>query len=353
MIELDKTYLTEKFKYLKDVVPPRTSAAPESILVDGKLLIADSFELGIATKIDTENTDRFLLPVKAIDFIGSLPPGTVRIKGGEKTVTVESDAGKSRFSTVPPDQFMQLNPFTEDGGTGFELDAEAFAAAVSGVLYACDQNNANDLAKGVYLHGDGENLNVVAMDGYRMGWCAIPYAMPIKTIIPKNAIRKLLSLKLNGGLALSYGKNRAIFNCGDYTISVKTICKDYVNYRGLFAKDGALALWVNAKLLFDAVNRAQICSAGYHSPITFEREAEAGILKLQTLSPAAAYQSDVPVSAADGKPLRFGANAAYVMDALKPFGDEDVTMEWTAPTAAVVFRRENLQALVLPVRVKE
>lgn len=354
MIITDKSYIADRLKHLKDVVPPRATSMPEGILVKGNQLIADSFDIGISTEIETDNTDEFLLPLRAIDFIQSLPAGEVRIKGTDKSVTVECAAGKSRFTTAPAADFMRLNPFRIDAKGENKLGAEAFCVAVGRVIYACDLRGRNDVAKGVYFDGDGTTLNIVAMDGYRLAITSIPYADEIHCIIPHRAVSKLLSLRLTGQISLSYGKDRAVFSCGGYTISVKRICKDYINYRALFDVAPVVTVKVRADELSDAAKRAMICSTGYKSHVVLRRDNNApDVLTVTSLSPTADYTAEVGITGANDTEILFGANPTYLIDSLKAGGDGEAEIAYVSSTAVMRICCDQTTALIMPVRIRE
>ena len=159
-MKIDKTYLTSKLKLLKDVVPKGAMLGPEGILVDGNTLTADSPEIAVCAILNTDCDERFILPVKAIDYINSLPAGDVTITGDENSVTVKSGSGKCKFQTVGPDNFVQYNKFSLPNGTDYFFAASALFSRMSKVLFASNPVATNASAQGVnvesYSINDGK-----------------------------------------------------------------------------------------------------------------------------------------------------------------------------------------------------
>ena len=353
MIKADQTYLTEKLKPLRDVVPGKATALPDGILVDGNGLFADNFEIGIATTIETDNKDKFFLPAKAIDFIASLPPGQIKIKNSERTVTVEHAAGKSRFASADPELFVFANPFDIMPQSEYSIRADEFAKKLDLVTYASDPNSMNAIARGVYLEGDGSELYIVAMDGVKMAVSSIPYDVEIQSIIPTKAIRKMLSLKLVGDIQLAFANDRVVLRNADYTISVKRIMKDYPKFQTFISREPTIMISTNARELYDAANRAIICSNSMQALIKLQRTPAApDRLTITTLSALSEYSADVRITGDASDEIQIAVNAKELVNALKTFGDEQIKIDYKSEKDFLLIYGPKSIAIILPVRIK-
>lgn len=351
-MKIDKTYISSKLKLLKDIVPKGAMLGPDGILVSGNTLTADSPEIGVCAILNTDSDERFILPVKAIDYINSLPAGDVTITGNESAVIVKSGSGKCTFQTVGPDSFVQYNKFSLPDGTDYFFDASTLFSRMSKVLFACNPAATQASAQGVNVEGDGVHLNMVAMDGYRCAWAQLDSGQDTNAILPAGAVRKALSLGMVGDITVTVDKYKVVFTSGEYQLATKRIITSYIDYRTVFNIDEIVTLRVNAKELSETLARTNIICNGFPAPVLTVCEEGAKDLQVICKTAFADFSETVQVSRESEGKLRFAANGKYLLDALKQFGDESVTICWQSETSAVTISNELLKTLVLPVRLK-
>ena len=81
-MRINKSELSKKIGQLKGIVPSRTTIeALKGVLCSDGYLIASDTNLTIKAKLEgmEEETEPFIIPAKAFDFIGSLPDGELDI----------------------------------------------------------------------------------------------------------------------------------------------------------------------------------------------------------------------------------------------------------------------------------
>ena len=349
---IDKTYLSQKLKQLKDIVPKGAMLGPEGILVNGNTMIADSPEIAVCAILNTESDDRFILPVKAIDYINSLPSGDVTITGDDSAVTVKSKSGKCKFNTVGVDLFVQYNRFSLPNGTDYFFNAATLFSRLSKVLFASNPASTNVSAQGVNVESDGINLNMVAMDGYRCAWAQVESEMDAQAIIPAGAVRKALSLGMVGNITMTVDKDKVVFTSEEYQLATKRINTSYIDYQKVFNINPEVTVGVNAKEMAETLARTNIICNGFPAPVLIVCEDGTEDLQVICKTSFADFSETVPVQRESVGKLRFAANGKYLLDALKQFGDEDVFLCWQSELSPVTISNELLKTLVLPVRLK-
>lgn len=351
-MKIDKTYISSKLKLLKDIVPKGATLGPDGILVNGNTLTADSPDIAVCAILNTDTEERFILPIKAIDYINSLPSGDVTITGDDNAVTVKSGAGSCKFQTVAPECFVQYNKFALKDGTDFFFEASTLFSRISKVLFACNPAATQASAKGVNVEGDGVNLNLVAMDGYRCAWAQLQSDTGAKAIIPAAALRKALSLGMVGDVTLSVEKDKVVFTSGEYQMATKLINTSYIDYQKVFDIDPVVEVNINAKDLAETLARTNIICNGMPAPVVISCEENENELLVTCKTVVADFSEKVPVARENAGRLWFAVNGKYLIDALKQFGDNSVTICWQSEYSAVTISNELLKTLVLPVRIK-
>lgn len=351
-MKIDKTYLSSKLKQLKDVVPKGAMLGPDGVLVNGNTLTADSPEIAVCAILNTDSDERFILPVKAIDYINSLPAGDVTITGDDSAVTVKSGSGKCKFQTVGTENFVQYNKFSLPNGMDYFFDASTLFSRISKVLFASNPAATQASAQGVNVEGDGVHLNMVAMDGYRCAWAQLDSSSDANAILPSRALRKALSLGMVGDITVTVDKDKVVFTSGEYQLATKRIVTSYIDFRKVFNIDAKVTLRVNAKELSETLARTNIICNGLQAPVLIVCEEESDDLQVICKTGIADFSETVKVCRESAGKLRFAANGKYLLDALNQFGSESVTICWQSETSAVTISNELLKTLVLPVRLK-
>ena len=102
-MKIEKNELSGKIGQLKSIVPSRTTIeALKGVLCADGYLIASDTNLTVKAKLEgiEEETEPFIIPVKAFDFINSLPDGELDISIKSGNIVIKTGKIKNQFKTL-------------------------------------------------------------------------------------------------------------------------------------------------------------------------------------------------------------------------------------------------------------
>ena len=345
-IAVDKKEFCALVKPMKSAMRNRLTNA-DGLLFDGKnRIIADNAEIHIMASFDYEG-DAFVMPLKAVEFIESLPSGEVLIEPTAKYVTIKSKAGTGRFSTLLPDNYFRMP--LDDATNAVSFDA-SIIDSIGSVLFATAKDN--NIHSGVCIQSDsGAYVEAAALDGFRMAWTTADITNqgePFRFVLPAAIATKLVSIGSEGHVGIFYSKKQCAVVTDKYTIASRMIGGDFLDWKTVAPKSSNIEIVANREALLDAVNRAVICNGAEKLPI--DLSIHNNMLTVKSLSTIAAYSTEFDVAKTGVDSLDISLNGRFLLDALRADEGETVTMAFNGPTAPVLIKTERLSNVVLPVK---
>lgn len=351
-MKIEKTELAKKISQLKSVVPKKTTIdALQGILVDGGYLIAANNELTIKAKLEGVEEEKFIIPAKAFDLINSLPAGEVTITHKNDEVTIQMGKIKNKFKTHPVSKFIYTRTSIE-ASNETAVSADKMKKAISHVLYAIPATNANQIMTGMYISCSGGKMDFVGLDGHRIAWDCIDYDGNFGLIIPKLALEKILQLDLQGDIRISFDANGAVFATDEFEVYTRLIQGEYFKYKNMFS-EGNIYTVVERKVFLESINRAQLCgSVEDKAPVVLE--VIGSLIRIEYKNAQANYEEEIATQVNAGDGLKIGFNPRLLMDSLKSFDCDNVSLAFTSNKMPLIIKAEDsdMTALVLPVNMK-
>lgn len=357
-MKIEKNELARKIGQLKSIVPSRTTIdALKGVLCKDGYLIASDTNLTVKAKIEvvedeTGGTEPFIIPDKAFDFISSLPMGDIDISTGDGVIKFQIGKIKNQFRTHPAEQFNYARD-SISAEAAASISAGKLKAAISHALYAVAVGGTNAVMTGMYMECKGGKLNFVGLDGHRIAWDCIDYDGDFQLIVPRTALEKLLKLDFTGDISIVHDANGVLFQSQDYEVYTRLIQGEYFKYEKMFSQ-GSLFTVIERKMFLEAINRARLCgTAEDKAPVIFDMGGTS--IKITYRNSMADYQEDVPVLEDFGGTLKIAFDSRLLMDSIKAFDCDNISMEFNTAKMPVIIRAEDsdMTALVLPVNFKE
>lgn len=351
-MKIEKTELSKTINQLKSVVPKKTTIdALQGILVSEGYLIASNNELTVKAKIEGVEDDKFIIPAKAFDLINNLPAGEVTVSCNGDEVTIQMGKIKNKFKTHTADKFLYTRE-SIDANSEASVSAEDLKKAISHVLYAIPSGGTNPIMTGMYLSCSGNKMDFVGLDGHRIAWDSIDYSGEFGLIIPKAALEKILQLDLQGDIRISFDKHGVVFATDDYEVYTRLIQGEYFKCQNMFS-EGSIYTVVERKVLLESINRAQLCgSMEDKAPVILE--VVGSLIHIEYKNAQANYEEEIATQVNAGDGLRIGFNPRLLIDSLKSFDCDNVSLAFTSNKMPLIIRAEDsdMTALVLPVNIK-
>lgn len=352
---IEQREIAKELKKLKAITSNSKITEANGILFKNNMLTANNLEITVTSKlaVDTDEDEEFVIPLKAIDYIESLPAGKIEITAKNNRLHIKGQHGNSSFITVGVEEITQYvaSDVIEKEST-FEYNSEELVEAINKVLYACSANSSRPVMNGVLLRGDGQHLNIVACDGFRLAWNQIACEGEINVVVPKNTIQKFLSLGLQGNIKLyALNDKKAVFKTEKYAVYTQLLTGDYINYKPLFDEEGYnTKVSVKRLELLESVARSVLCSGKGFAKTTLE-STEDGNLAITVNSTIADFREVVDVFSDIDKKIKISFNPRYLIESLKASDEDNIDIYYKSEQKALWMLDGSIKQLVLPVRM--
>ena len=341
---------------IKGIVPKNcVFPALEGILVRDGILVGTNMELTIQARSDACLGESFIIPARAFDMIKNLPEGEVEIRAeADYRIRIKAGRATSRCQSHNPDDFSYYRP---DDETGFEavLPGSRLEEAFQHVIYAASDKDERPMCTGVYLDSEEGALNIVALDGHVMAWDRIEAecGAGMKVLIPKNAVKKLLSLWNGGDISVSYNRFSAAFTMDSFTVYTRLLDSKYMDYRRYFS-DTPGVVTVYKKQLLESLNRAKLCidnAQNDRRPAVLHFSGDT--LDISLMGNFSDYHETIDLASVVNGELRIGLNPNLLAETAKAFAGDTVKMQFSGPKDPVYVtgEGETLKTLILPVTI--
>lgn len=356
-----KLYKSELLSALKNVskaISPKAQIkALEGVLFtlsQGEMkLTGYDLEQGIETVISAESFDtgKFIVDSKLFtSIISKMPKEEISFSIADNVMTINS--GKTNF-TLPimsAKEYPNL-PDEQIEATKITIDSEVLKSMINQTIFATAQNDTRPILTGELFELENGNLNIVAIDGYRMAMRNEPLkAYDIKTIIPSACLRNVVNVLNSGNCDIYISKKYAKFIVGDYSVFTRLLEGAFHDYKSSLPNSHTTEVIANTKELIEILERCQLLITDrIKSPVKCIFKDGAISVSLHT---ALGKINDTASAEIIGNSVKISFNVKYLLEALKSVESDKVHMYLATSIKPMLIKDGNYTALVLPMRLK-
>ena len=347
-MNIEKSKIVEKLSKLKSLTTSKATGGSEGILLQNNCLVANNGEITVMAKLDIVTMETFVIPRLAIDMIGNLPAGDIEITEKDGFIHMKSGSIKNKCATISADTFPKISAI---GTTTSEakIDGKVLLDSLNSVSYAAAGNDSKPTFAGVLLEAADNNLNLVALDGFRSSWNKTPYEANFKVIIPQNTVKKLIDLELSGDVRLAWNENSIVFKNAEYGVHSKVISGEFFDYPKIYTQSENSGKF-NKKAIAEAISRAMLC-IGPTDKKALILSFSGNKLTISTKQSVSEYEETIELSEAVKEDITIGISGKFLLDAIKSFPDGTIDVQLRTPVDPLTMSNSALTALVLPVRL--
>lgn len=318
--------------------------------------------LGIRTTIDADVIEpgEVVLGARILgDIIRKLPDDVVYLETDDKLLTTIK-CGRSVFNIIasPADDFPQLPEVLQE--SSISLPENTLKRAISQTIFAVSDNESKPIHTGELFEVSGNNLNIVAVDGYRVSirreTLDAPVLEPMKFVVPGSALRELERIldDSDGSIAIYPDEKHILFSVGDTELITRLIDGEFLNYRAAIPNDADYRIQAETRALITAVERVSlITTEKLKNPVRLDFDGD--ILKLSCIT-AIGKSYDECTFDGEISNLEIGFNNRYLLDALRACNENDkIALAFKGalnPLVITPLEGDRFTYLVLPVRLK-
>ncbi|MBO4815506.1 MAG: DNA polymerase III subunit beta [Clostridia bacterium] len=368
----------EKEKLLKGInsvvraVPTRTTMPVlEGILIQTNekelKLTSYDLELGIEYTMECNVFEEGSTVVNSIMFseiIRKLPDTDINIELNENNLLViECEGSRYKLATMNPDEFPELPKIIVENS--IQTDQTILKNMIRKTIFAVSIEENRPIFTGCLFEVVNNSLNVVAIDGFRMGWVSSNLSSSsnnFKAVIPGKTLNEVNKIILDSFDTIKIGvsKNQAIFEMENCKIVTRLLDGEFLNYASVIPTTWETRIRINKNILQNCFERVSLISA---SSIEKEKKypvkisIEIGKIVISCTNQTGDAKEEV-FTETEGKDLEIGVNPKYFLDALKAIEDEEVYITFGSNISPCVIKPidETIRSytyMILPIRMKE
>jgi DNA polymerase-3 subunit beta len=329
-------------------------------------MFATDGELSITAKCDVASTDKGTVAIRARtlqDFLRSMYDTAVTFDierqsiGELGTVHIATDKGRYRipctFSTKP-------ESFERNFNFAIGLQPSELQDIIQKTLFACSVDGMRPAMMGVLFEFEGEVVTAVSTDGHRLvrsrKKTTTSTSEKQKIVVPSRVLSIIQRILQNEEVKMTLDDERrnVKFKSENVELESSLIVEPYPNYETVIPVENDKKLFVDRIQIHDSVKRVGRFSSIGDLKIT----AQDGKIKImaENESEGESAQEEMPCEF-DGEEIIIGFNSKFVEAALSHIETDEVSIEMSTPTTAVLFKpkskekTEDLIILVMPVRI--
>ncbi|MBD5117878.1 MAG: DNA polymerase III subunit beta [Clostridiales bacterium] len=351
------------------VVAPKSSIqALEGVLIeaerDGLRLSGYNLETGIITSIPADVAEEGAIVLSARLFgeiLRRMPDDMVSI-AADPSCSVHIQCGPTSFDIMgsSDEDFPELPSIS--GGASLTITQSDLRAMIGQTIFAVSDNESRPIHTGALFETDGEELTMVAVDGYRLALRREKLlnqekAGKLSFVVPGAALSEVEKICADSDepVTVTQGDRHVTFEIGGTLLVARRLEGEFLNYRQTIPQNNAVVLEAECADLQRSIDRASlIINEKLKSPLRCKFDD--GSLSITSKTAIGAAFDVCPITG-DGRGLEIGFNNRFLMDAVKAAPASRVRLELNTATSPCLIlpqkgERDNFLYMVLPVRLR-
>ena len=340
-------------------------------LLEGLLLEADDdnmkitgydLKTGIITNIPAEVEKQGGIVLSArlfVDIIRKMPGQYITISVDTGFVAnISSEMSDFDIIGLPTIDYPEL-PIVEEKDS-FEIEESVLKKMISQTNFAVSDNDSRPIHTGALFEKVGDNLTIVAVDGYRLALRkeALKESgdKDLNFVVPGSALGEVERILSDNdkNIVIYLGAKHIMFKMDETFLISRRLEGEFLNYKNSISQQSKYKISVEKDELISAVERVSlIISDKLKSPVRCVFEE--GIVKLHSSS-TVGKASDECLIKGSGEDLEIGFNDRYLLEALKAAPADEIIVELNTPTTPCIItpfdEKENFLYMILPVRLR-
>ncbi|MEN9226429.1 MAG: DNA polymerase III subunit beta [Thermostichus sp. HHBFW_bins_43] len=348
-------------------------------------LTAFDLNLGIRSEFEAqvEGSGRTTLPAKLLsDIVSRLPSGPMTLSQPRESapITLTSATGQYQVRGLSAEDYPTLPKIgdseegeaaqgsPESGEQALELQIESLLQGISQTLFAASGDDTKQVLTGVHvklLAGDPPLLEFAATDGHRLATVqaelssdGIPMGVGLDFTIPARTLRELeriLSTQAADRVQLRFDRSQVQFRLEGQLVTSRLLEGQYPDYKRLIPTQFERQVTLERRPLIESLERVGVLAAQKNDIIKFNLSAASQTLHISTEAlDVGSGQESLPVQMS-GPDLELAFNVRYLLDALKVFHTQQVSLALNGATQPAIWKpigAMRLCYLVMPVQLR-
>ncbi len=322
------------------------------------IMSATDTELTIEKKIKAEvrQEGETVVPGRFItEFVKKLTNTQIELEVNDKNqLTIRYEDSESVIQCYNPVEYPGFK--NVESKEYFGISQKDFKTCVNKSIFAVALDDSRPILKGVLFDINNNELNVVALDGYRLARVKkiIKSNMTKSIVVPARSLNELSKMIEDSDeiINIYVGEYTIMADLGDTKVTSRLLEGDYINYKQIIPVNFETFVIVNKEQFEQALERATLLSRASSSNYV-KFDIKESNLCITSNSELGNLKENIPVSVS-GKDLVISFNPRYYLESLRVNTNEFVKLCFNNPSTPCVIvptEEDEFLYLILPVRV--
>ena len=316
---------------------------------------------GIYTQLEAEVKEQGSVVVGARLFgemIRRLPDGIVTISTDvNNNVNVKCGKSEFNFMGISPEDYPEMP--VVDGVNNIALPQKILGSMINQTIFAVADNDMRPIYTGALFDIEGEELTLVAVDGYRLAKRSEKLESAkmenCSFVVPGSALADIERICGDSEelVKISVGAKHISFSIGETVVVSRRLEGEFLNYKKSIPESFKYTVKVDRGEFMSAIDRvALIVSERNTSPVRMSFND--GNIDCLCITPIGRAE-DVCTCEGSGEGLQIGFNDRYLKDALKAAAKEELNVCLNSASSPCIITAadgsDNFTYMILPVRL--
>lgn len=275
------------------------------------------------------------------------------LEGAKLKITYSSSCGY--INALDAEDFPLINK--DLSGSSFTVLQKDFKDLVTRTSFCCLQDESRPILKGCLIESEGDMINCVALDGFRLAFCRQPVKEVfgnIRAIVPSRALGELIRLldKDEEYVTVIIQDKKLMVEVSRTILTARLLEGEYIDYKHIIPETFITEFTTNKIVFENAVARAAVVAKGMINNMVV-LDVKENYVNITSSSDIGNVNENVLINL-DGKDMAIAFNSKYLLDCLHAINDEFIKFSLNSPIAPCIIRPnsdDNSLYLVLPIRM--
>lgn len=322
------------------------------------VLTGSDIDLSIETKVTANILEEGSIVIDAKIFgeiIRKLPNDMIHINTIDNN-SIEILCQKSRFTLIHmnAEDFPVLPNINEN--MMFSVSQKILKHMIRETIFATAQDETRPVLTGVLFEISNKNLNLVALDGYRLALRSEELSSDniISAVIPGKTLNEVSKILEDDeeNVNITFTPNHILFSLGETKVISRLLGGEFIKYNSIIPTEFNLKVIAKRSELLHCIERASLMAKDSNTNL-IKLSIEEDNMIITSNSQLGMVREEMSIIL-QGQSLQIAFNSKYLIDVLKIMEEEEITMEFSSSVSPCVIKNSdinNCTYLVLPVRL--
>lgn len=328
--------------------------------MDNKLkLTSTDLEISIETFLPCDVIEEGSIVVNSRifgDIIKKLPNDNIHLEVKDNNVNIKCI--NSEFNILGNEGVDYPNLPVVIEKESFKLSKDLFKNAIRQVVFATSSDETRASLTGVLMEIENDNINFVALDGYRLALKSLKATtnMEDRIIVPAKTLNELNKIieDREEDISITISSGQVIFDLDDTKVYSKLLEGQFFNYKDIMRQDHKTSSIVKRSDFRNALERASLL-ANQEKANLVKLSIDNGNITIKSNSEIGDVHESIGCDQ-EGEDLNIAFNSRYILEGIKTIQSEEIILNFMGSLNPCIINgvEDNTYTyLVLPVRLAQ